>query len=123
MTHQLHDKFRNDCRISSVRILFPPKHIEITQSNSLQSISSTENFRVQLIYIFCNCIGRKWFPNNFFYFGNPTESPYVDELAAYTNRFTLASREATSMFKKPETLTSLDVMGSFIDLGTEPNAA
>ena len=27
------------------------------------------------------------------------------------------------MFKKPETLTSLDVIGSFIDLGTDPKAA
>ena len=45
------------------------------------------------------------------------------ELAANTNRFTPASREATSIFKKPPTFTSFDVIGSFTERGTEPNAA
>ena len=47
----------------------------------------------------------------------------LEELAANTNRLTQLSIEATNMFKKPLTFTSLDIIGSLIDLGTDPNAA
>ena len=50
-------------------------------------------------------------------FGIDSESPYVDELAANTNLFTPLSLAATSIFKKPLTFTSLEVIGSLIDLG------
>ena len=56
-------------------------------------------------------------------FGSDSESPQVEELAAYINRLTPASLEAISIFKKPETFTSLEVIGSFMDLGTDPKAA
>ena len=56
-------------------------------------------------------------------FGIDSESPYVEELAAYTKRLILLSLEATNIFKKPPTFTSFEVIGSLIDLGTEPNAA
>ncbi len=38
-------------------------------------------------------------------------------------RFTPASRAATSMLRNPPMLTSLVVMGSLIERGTEPRAA
>ena len=37
--------------------------------------------------------------------------------------FTLASRAATSMFKKPVILAAFVLMGSLIDRGTDPRAA
>ena len=55
-------------------------------------------------------------------FGINCESPYVDE-PAKTNLFIPLFLDATSIFKNPLTFTSLDVIGSLIDLGTDPNAA
>ena len=56
-------------------------------------------------------------------YGDSESLPKVEELAAKTNLFTPLSLAATSIFKKPLTFTSLDVIGSLIDLGTDPNAA
>ena len=56
-------------------------------------------------------------------FGNDSLFPYVEELAAYTNRLIPASREAISIFRKPLIFTSFVVAGSFTLRGTEPSAA
>ena len=50
-------------------------------------------------------------------------SPYADDDAAKTTRFTLASRAATSTFSVPSMLMRLDSIGSFTERGTEVRAA
>ena len=56
-------------------------------------------------------------------FGNVGVSPYAEDDAAYTTRFTFASRAATSTLTVPSTLASLLPSGSSTDFGTEGIAA
>ena len=57
------------------------------------------------------------------YIGGGEVKQLSEELAAYTNRFTFASCAANSIFTKPEIFTSVVVIGSLIDRGTDPSAA
>ena len=47
----------NDCRISAVRILASPEHIEIPQADTGKIIKSAKDACIQFIQIFCDCVG------------------------------------------------------------------